>query len=374
MKRAFRYVASLVVVVSTLQAASAQTADGGDLARLQGKWTAFLAMPRGPMRVVVEFKGNRVYTTMGRGPSTKPDTVAEVVLDETKSPKQMVLRNGQNIGAEPGSLQSRIQLPDIQAIYELDGDTWTTCTNILAKALPTKLATGKGLVLSVYKRGELEMPKGSAGRGAAVVDDRKTKVLKSVTVSKPQRTTATLVTADGESIEVITNHAKKAHDLDGKPATQFRNFFHEGNVLDVTLAYVGPKRPIWEIREMRMIRGVFKAPEAIGPRGAGPSAAAAVPKPKAKPVLRPEQVLRRATVGKAFKDHYQLFIDGEEFKIYADNPHAMSFDASGKQIARQSASKLLKEGNVVDVGFFGKHPSHPYYMLSEIHLIQGEIR
>jgi uncharacterized protein (TIGR03067 family) len=326
------------------------------------------------MRVVIEFKGDRVYTTTGRGPSAKPDTVMQVVLDETKSPRQMFLCNGQNIGAEPGSLQSKIQPPDMQSIYAIDGDTFTTCTNILSKELPIKLATGKGLALAVYKRGELELPKAAPNRGGAMAADPNTKVLKGVTVTKPQRTTATLVTADGESIEVITNHSRRAVDAKGKPATQIRNFFNEGNVLDVTLAYVGPKKPEWEIREMRMVGGAFKAPPSSRSRAAMPATAAPASRPKPKPALRPEQVLRRATVGKTFKDHYQLFIDGEEFNIYSDNPHAMSFDASGKQLPRQSASKLLTEGNIVDVGFFVKHPAPPFYMLSEIHLIQGEIR
>ena len=79
-------------------------------------------------------------------------------------------------------------------------------------------------------------------------------------------------------------------------------------------------------------------------------------------------------LGKFLQTHYQLFIGGQEFPIYADNPSAASFDATGKQLPRQSASKLLKEGNIVDVGFFVKNRAHPYYMLSDIHLVQGEIR
>jgi uncharacterized protein (TIGR03067 family) len=383
MNRAIGLMAPVAFVLSTALAATAQTAVSGDLTKLQGKWTAFLNIGGRQTRVVVEFKGNLVYTTMGNTPSTKPDTVMEVVIDETRSPKQIFLRNGQNVGAEPGSMLAKFTPPDTQAIYELDGDTWTTCTNVQSKEFPTKLAAGKGLLLSVYKRGELELPK-AAPKGRAKADDGKTKTLKGVKVTNPQRTTATLVTAEGESIEVTTNHAAgRGYEMDGKKATQTRNFYNEGNVLDVILKYVGPKRPIWEIYEVHMISGVFELPAyarastALSKTAvATPKTAAeiSVPKNKPKAKLRPEQILKRATVGKSFKDYHQLFVDGEEVKIYADNPHAMSFDLSGKQIARQSAGKLLHEGNLVDVGFFSKHPAHPYYMLSEIHLIQGEIR
>jgi uncharacterized protein (TIGR03067 family) len=405
MKPARSIAAMLSVLIATLSASAmmAQEPAGGDLAKLQGKWTAFLKTTRGTTRIVLEFKDNLVYTTMGRGPSDKPDTVMEVVLDESTTPRQMLFHNGKNVGAEPGSMKDKVRPPDSKLIYELKDDTLTTCADVASNKLPTKFASGGSLILSTYKRGEIE--------GEEMTSKTKTKS-KTKTTAKPSKPAAVV---EGDLALLQGSWKSQAHGLNaehetmtiqgdavlavakvGKAEIRFQSRIRidetaSPKAIDFLDSTVGSKTlpPSMGIYAfdgdtLKIHRsGLRRARASVFQDGAEQGVVSIWTRPGARrpPAAKPaaasdsnKKPLKRAVVGKATKEYYQLFIDGEELRIYADEPHAMSFDASGKELERKSATKLLHEGNVVEVDFFSKHPVHPYYMLSEIHLIEGEIR
>ena len=127
----------------------------GDLARLQGTWTGTYG-PDGEIEGTMAVDGVKVLYTVGsKGESFS--MTGEVGLDESASPRRMDLVKF--VGPNGNDL------PSLQAIYKIEGDTLTVCTGGRDAARPAEFKSGEGGPphLLVYSR---------KGAGATPRDDR----------------------------------------------------------------------------------------------------------------------------------------------------------------------------------------------------------
>lgn len=130
--------AALILAVST-SASLAQDnekkedAPKGDLAKVQGKWTAMVG-PEKNIPIVVEIKGKIVIilvTIQERELNIK----GEIKLDETKTPKQWDWTKFESDG-------NRVE--DNLAIYKLDGEKLVLCSGGPGGQRPTEFKEGDG--------------------------------------------------------------------------------------------------------------------------------------------------------------------------------------------------------------------------------------
>jgi uncharacterized protein (TIGR03067 family) len=149
------FVMALMLLAAELDPVAGQeTKVTGDLALLQGTWSAVTVLPNGgKLRSKIEFRGDHVLGTAGH--DKMPTSEYRVVVDENARPQTLDLVDGKAINLEPGSLLAKITPPDLFGIYELDGDTLRTATKPLSKIRPTTLARSREVMVTVYTRGEV---------------------------------------------------------------------------------------------------------------------------------------------------------------------------------------------------------------------------
>ncbi len=114
----------------------------GDMARLRGSWKAMA--PSGATFVLtIAEKECRLET---RGPDDKPVAIKALwKVDETTQPKTLDLTN---LTREDGQA-----LPDLMAIYVLEGDSLRICGATPGQPRPTRFAEGEeGPTLTVFQR------------------------------------------------------------------------------------------------------------------------------------------------------------------------------------------------------------------------------
>ena len=126
--------------VSALAVATAPAADitpTGDLARLQGRWTT-KAGPRRDILVVLEVEGHQVRVGITTPLGLAIRVQAELTIDETAAPRAL---DWTKISGLDGQ-----DLPDIPAIYELQGDAFRVCNGGPNGNRPTEFKAGEGIL------------------------------------------------------------------------------------------------------------------------------------------------------------------------------------------------------------------------------------
>lgn len=123
---------------------------GGDLGRLQGVWTTE-AGPDREISVVLEIRGDhaRVRLRVGKsGPTLRAEGTLKV--DEAASPR--------SLDWTEFKMADGLELPEVLAIYELDGDTLRVCNGGPNASRPSEFQPGEGALadLHVFRRQPVE--------------------------------------------------------------------------------------------------------------------------------------------------------------------------------------------------------------------------
>ena len=135
----------LVVLASSAPAAEEARPVTGDLARLQGKWTA-KAGPRHEIQVVMDIKGREVSVAIKTPQGLDFQVQGELRLDETTTPRSLDWRKFTGPDQQP--------LPEVAAVYKIDGETFTVCNGGFLGRRPKEFKPGDGVLndLVVFRR------------------------------------------------------------------------------------------------------------------------------------------------------------------------------------------------------------------------------
>ncbi len=107
----------------------------GDLAQIQGAWKT-LAGPDHNVPVALEIQGRQVTVHVSMPKGLKIQAKGEVILDETAEPKALDWVNFVALDDQ--------DLPEIQAIYQIDGDTLRICNGGPNNSRPSEFKAGDG--------------------------------------------------------------------------------------------------------------------------------------------------------------------------------------------------------------------------------------
>ena len=130
----------LVLLGLNVHAADEAVSRDGDLDRLQGRWTAN-AGARHDIHVVIEIKGRGVCAAIKTPQGLDFQVQAELKLDETTSPRSLDWKKLTGPDRQP--------LPEIAAVYKIDGDTFTVCNGGFLGARPKEFKPGEGVLADV---------------------------------------------------------------------------------------------------------------------------------------------------------------------------------------------------------------------------------
>lgn len=114
-----------IVVAPALLAllAPARAADDpkpeGDLGKLQGRWYANVGPPDSPRILILEMKGDVATVTAPAPGGAEPVSTSKLKLAESRRPRAMSIVETKTADGQA--------IPDIPAIYELEGDTLKIC-------------------------------------------------------------------------------------------------------------------------------------------------------------------------------------------------------------------------------------------------------
>lgn len=134
--------AATTLLISALLAVGPQ---GDDLERLQGTWSG-QAGPKHRYPVTIAIEGRRVAVTIEPLVGPKIEAEGELVIDETVVPKAL---DWVRFHLADGDA-----LPEVAAIYELDGDTLRVGNGGPNNPRPTEFVPGEGVLADVvtFKR------------------------------------------------------------------------------------------------------------------------------------------------------------------------------------------------------------------------------
>jgi uncharacterized protein (TIGR03067 family) len=130
----------LVLSVVDVHAADEVASRDGDLGRLQGRWSA-KAGARHEIHVIIEIKGRDVHAAIKTPQGLDLKVQGEVMLDETTSPRSLDWKRLTGPDQQP--------LPEIAAVYKIDGDTFTVCNGGFLGARPKEFKAGEGALADV---------------------------------------------------------------------------------------------------------------------------------------------------------------------------------------------------------------------------------
>jgi uncharacterized protein (TIGR03067 family) len=131
----------LVFTLST--AASALAADPpreSDIARLQGRWAA-KAGPQGNIQVLLEIEGQQARINIATPQGLKFQVQGELRINDKVVPRTLDWVKFTGLDDQ--------DLPDIPAIYELDGETFKVCNGGPNSARPKEFKPGQGILASI---------------------------------------------------------------------------------------------------------------------------------------------------------------------------------------------------------------------------------
>jgi uncharacterized protein (TIGR03067 family) len=148
----------LVLLGLNVQAAEEAVSRDGDLNRLQGRWTA-QAGTRHEIHVVIEIKGRGVCAAIQTPQGLDFQVQGELKLDETTSPRSLDWKKLTGPDQQP--------LPEIAAVYKIDGDTFTVCNGGFLGARPKEFKPGEGALADVVVFHRLESKAARTGSTAA---------------------------------------------------------------------------------------------------------------------------------------------------------------------------------------------------------------
>jgi uncharacterized protein (TIGR03067 family) len=131
---------AVLFLISGLSQAGEISGGPGDLGRLQGRWIA-RAGARHELGVELEVKGQdiRVAITTPQGLAIK--VKGGLRLDEAKAPRNLDWVRLLGPDQQP--------LPEIAAIYKLEGQTFTVCNGGFLGARPSEFKSGDGALADV---------------------------------------------------------------------------------------------------------------------------------------------------------------------------------------------------------------------------------
>jgi uncharacterized protein (TIGR03067 family) len=134
--------ALLLSVSSVTLAPAFEKAPSGDLAKLQGRWSA-KAGPRRNIAVELEVAGSRAQVRIKTPHGKTIEVQGEIKIDEKVEPHALdwVKFNGYDDQ----------ELPEIAAIYELRGDIFKVCNGGPNNNRPTEFKPGEGLLADLLE-------------------------------------------------------------------------------------------------------------------------------------------------------------------------------------------------------------------------------
>lgn len=148
----------LVLIGLHVHAAEVTLPRDGDLGRLQGQWTA-KAGTRHEIHVVIEIKGSDVRAAIKTPQGLDFKVQGELKLDETTSPRSLDWKKL--------TLPDQQPLPEIAAVYRIDGDTFTVCNGGFHGARPKEFKPGEGVLADVVVFHRLEAKDARIGSASA---------------------------------------------------------------------------------------------------------------------------------------------------------------------------------------------------------------
>jgi uncharacterized protein (TIGR03067 family) len=122
-------------------------ARAGDLGRLQGRWAATTGARR-EIRVELEIKGRSVCVAIHTPQGPDFQVRGELKLDETTTPRSLDWLKFSGPDQRP--------LPEIAAVYKLEGDAFTVCNGGFLGSRPKEFKPGEGPLADVVVFRRLE--------------------------------------------------------------------------------------------------------------------------------------------------------------------------------------------------------------------------
>ena len=135
----------MVMGLAAILPARAGEAVEGDLARLQGRWTTH-AGPRHNIVVVLDVQGRKANVGITTPQGLKFQVQGELRLNDRVKPRTLDWVNFTGLDEQ--------DLPNIPAIYELEGQTFKVCNGGPNSARPTEFKPGESILadLHVFER------------------------------------------------------------------------------------------------------------------------------------------------------------------------------------------------------------------------------
>jgi uncharacterized protein (TIGR03067 family) len=140
-----RAVLLLVALEPLALAGAAEAPVAGDLARLQGRWVT-RAGPRGKILVVLDVEGRKARVEITTPQGLKFNATGELRLNESVAPRALDWVGFTGLDSQ--------DLPDIPAIYEIDGETFKVCNGGPNNARPSEFKPGGNVLadLHIFRR------------------------------------------------------------------------------------------------------------------------------------------------------------------------------------------------------------------------------
>lgn len=145
------------MLLSLSAVATATAADlprEGDLARLQGRWTA-KAGPQRNIKVTLDIEGQQAKVGIATPKGLKFQVQGELRINENVTPRTLDWVNFTGLDEQ--------DLPDIPAIYELNGETFKVCNGGPNCGRPTEFKPGDSILadIVVFERPKSEVSSAS---------------------------------------------------------------------------------------------------------------------------------------------------------------------------------------------------------------------